>query len=669
MKYIFSVLIVLLSSLIIGQNYLIEGIDLYNNGKFDKAASNFSAQLFQSKTKQQKSILLYWYSKSVFLNNPSDYSKSIDIINESISLEQNNPDSYYLLAQLQRFAYEQEQYFKQNYNKALQNNIKNTREKAICDYFVNGDKNAPTKYNLDDANSNYFLAVVESSRENTIGAINYLSKAFQNGFKEFEYLKVDFNNVGLNEDFLKTLKEYNIPSYYYKIDSELIKRLIKPQVTIYVERKINNWQKKGKFEKTKDYLSRVNPETREKKIVYYTQQALDSIGISDIKNSSIKNEYDADNESFMITFSGFDPIYVNVPINEAPSFDKTFKNLEFNNFKFTISDETSLSLMQIYITNPENGKTYIYNSQDNIAFQPSLLDFNFDMVDITLESDAKVASRNSTTKVISVGKSDVDTNIPIVNTSEKNTYALIIGNEDYTKFQNNLSSEVNVPFAKRDAEIFAKYVNKTLGVPKDNITLLSDGISSQMNREIDKLSKLAKYSNGESTFIFYFAGHGFPDEMTKEAYIMPVDISGTNVSQGIKLDNLYAKLTEFPSKKVMVFLDACFTGGGRNNGLLAARGVAIKPKAATISGNLVVFSSSSGQQSSLSYDKKQHGMFTYFLLKKLKDTKGDVSLEELKDYVTREVQLNAVKVNDKEQNPTMQVSPMVESVWMDWELR
>jgi len=157
--------------------------------------------------------------------------------------------------------------------------------------------------------------------------------------------------------------------------------------------------------------------------------------------------------------------------------------------------------------------------------------------------------------------SDVDINIPLNNSMDKNKYALVIGNEDYTQYQGGLSSESNVDYAKADAITFSKYCIKTLGVPKENMVLLTDAISSQMRREIEKLMKLAMYSEGEAEIIFYYAGHGFPDEQSKESYLMPVDISGAEVTSGIKLSDLYSKLTKYPTKKVTVFLDACFSGG------------------------------------------------------------------------------------------------------------
>lgn len=51
---------------------------------------------------------------------------------------------------------------------------------------------------------------------------------------------------------------------------------------------------------------------------------------------------------------------------------------------------------------------------------------------------------------------------------------------------------------------------------------------------------------------------------------------------------------------------------------------------------------------------KGHGTFTYYLLKKLQLTKGDVSLGELTDYVTQQVE-RAVVTNRKSQTPM--VSP------------
>jgi peroxiredoxin len=299
------------------------------------------------------------------------------------------------------------------------------------------------------------------------------------------------------------------------------------------------------------------------------------------------------------------------------------------------------------------------------------MDINLQQV-LTSTQKVQINSDQSTTATqiqIASLSSDVDKNIPITTGSNKSRYALVIGNEDYTKYQTNLGSEVNVAYASSDARIFAAYCEKTLGVPKENITYLENAIGSKMKQEIDRLSKVIQYENGNAEVILYYAGHGFPDETTKESYIMPVDISGSNVTDGIKLSDLYQKLTANPVKRVSVFLDACFSGGGRDAGLLAARSVKVKPKANAISGNLLVLSASSGEQSSLPYKEKQHGMFTYYLLKKLQETKGDVLYKDLFDYVKQQVELNSIKVNGKDQNPQLNYSSVIENNWGGWKVK
>jgi len=174
---------------------------------------------------------------------------------------------------------------------------------------------------------------------------------------------------------------------------------------------------------------------------------------------------------------------------------------------------------------------------------------------------------------------------------------------------------------------------------------------------------------GNAELYVFYAGHGFPDEQTKEPYLIPVDVNGTDLQFAIKQSDFFKKLTEYPTKRIVVFLDACFSGGGRQQGLLAARGVKVKPKESLLKGNLVVITASSGSQSSLPYDEKQHGLFTYYLLKKLKDTKGDINLKDLSDYLTSEVGVRSVMVNNKEQNPQTNVSYEVGDNWKEWRIK
>ena len=70
-----------------------------------------------------------------------------------------------------------------------------------------------------------------------------------------------------------------------------------------------------------------------------------------------------------------------------------------------------------------------------------------------------------------------------------------------------------------------------------------------------------------------------------------------------------------------------------------------------------------GDQTAYPYEEKGHGLFTYFLLKKLRDTRGNVTLGELGDYVSTEVSRQSVVVNNKKQTPTVTPAEAVVNSW------
>jgi len=261
--------------------------------------------------------------------------------------------------------------------------------------------------------------------------------------------------------------------------------------------------------------------------------------------------------------------------------------------------------------------------------------------------------------------SSVDKSIP-TNRKVENRFALVIGNEDYTSFQRTLSSEQNVDYAVNDATIFKKYCLSTLGVKEENMFFLKDATAIEMNRKIELVSKIIKKLGNKAELIVYYAGHGYPDETTKVPYLIPVDVPASDLSYAIKLDDFYKDLGATGAKNITVFLDACFTGEGRESGLVASRGVKVKPKEGEPTGNTVVFSASSGNQSALPYHKEGHGMFTYYLLKKLQESKGKVTMGELADYINDKVSIQSLKTNEKEQDPEVNASPKVINDWRNW---
>lgn len=262
------------------------------------------------------------------------------------------------------------------------------------------------------------------------------------------------------------------------------------------------------------------------------------------------------------------------------------------------------------------------------------------------------------------GTSDVDTDIPNSSSNNEETFAIIIANEKY-------DTEANVDYALNDGEMFRNYCIRTLGIPEENVHFRKNATLNNIKSEIEWAEKVAQVYEGEAKFIIYYAGHGIPDESTKAAYLLPTDGSGNNTATGYSLDEMYDKLGKTKAKNITIFLDACFSGSKRGDGMLAsARGVAIKVKKnAPAMGNLVVFSAAQGDETAYPYEEKGHGLFTYFLLKKLKESKGEATYGELGKYIKEQVSRRSIVVNEKSQTPTITSSSAMGDNWKKLRLK
>ena len=257
----------------------------------------------------------------------------------------------------------------------------------------------------------------------------------------------------------------------------------------------------------------------------------------------------------------------------------------------------------------------------------------------------------------------IDVNLPKATEPRDNTFAVIIGNEDYKYV-------AAVPFAARDAAIFAKYCRVTLGLPDDNIRLYTNATYGDILDAIDDIKTISEVYNGDIRVIFYYAGHGVPDEATRNAYLLPVDARSQQLKTCYPIEKLYAELGSLKAHSVTLLLDACFSGSQRGDGMLmSARGVALKPRTDEPKGNMVAISAATGEETAYPYAEKRHGMFTYYLLSKLQESGGDVTLGELCDYITTKVSQQSVKVNRKQQTPTVMPSPEIETSWRTLPLR
>ena len=251
-----------------------------------------------------------------------------------------------------------------------------------------------------------------------------------------------------------------------------------------------------------------------------------------------------------------------------------------------------------------------------------------------------------------VAPSDVDVDIPVAEEVNDKTFAVIIANEDYQR-------EQNVPFAKHDGEVFKEYCTRLLGIPEENIHWVTDATLNNIRYEVDWLEATLAAYPGEAKGIFYYSGHGIPDETSRSAYLLPVDGYGTNMASSYGLDELYAQLGSVGAELITYFVDACFSGATREGEMMAeTRGVAVNSKAGELQGNAIAFSAARGNETAFAYDEKSHGMFTYYLLKKLKESRGDLTAGELADYLNENVvrmsALQGMKTQRPSANGTMQ---------------
>lgn len=425
----------------------------------------------------------------------------------------------------------------------------------------------------------------------------------------------------------------------------------------YVTEGLTKWAARGEFEKLDDYNNRISAQglsAEQARLSAITADKYLKEYASRLQLSEMNLQpYDVENETYAIN-SDFGPVYVNVPMknHEAEIFKNSWEKVQIRNVKYFIQND-KIAISTITFQSP-SGKDYTYNSAAAVNYKPVVVDVDANLIASYINQGSKKASESGgnggPTVVKRTLESDVDKNIPLAKGVNTNTIALVIANENYKKV-------IPVASANHDGEVFAQYCRETLGIPANQVILIKDATYGNMLSAVNQLKNTVSAMGPQSDVIVYYAGHGVPDENTKDAYLLPVDADPQVMATAYSLKTFYDELGKMNANDVMVFIDACFSGANRGDGMLAeARGVVLKAKAQAPQGNMFVLSAASGSETALPYKEKNHGLFTYYLLKKLQDSKGAATLRELSDYVTNEVRKTASLQLNKPQTPTMTVS-------------
>ncbi|HEX9818303.1 MAG TPA: caspase family protein [Methylomirabilota bacterium] len=232
-------------------------------------------------------------------------------------------------------------------------------------------------------------------------------------------------------------------------------------------------------------------------------------------------------------------------------------------------------------------------------------------------------------------------------------YAVIIGVGRY--------DNVGIPplrYSVADAEAMYKVLTESGEFKKDNVLLLTDRSDRKPTLRNIKHALgtfLARAAHKNDTVVVFFAGHGAPevdprgierDGLAK--YLIPTDADPDDLfSTALPMDDLQTIFGRIEAERVVVFLDACYSGaaGGRTFAARRTRATAVDDlflERLTRSRGRAIVTASKPAEVSVELPELGHGIFTYYLTEGLRgagdlNRDGIVSLQELYEYVEQQV--------------------------------
>lgn len=413
-------------------------------------------------------------------------------------------------------------------------------------------------------------------------------------------------------------------------------------VTSMVNLNMDMWYKKDEFETRAEFVARTTPEMCRLAQEYYAGAATSLYNDLEMDRAFTLGDYDKENEAFLIE-SAVGNVAMKIPFEKSLNFRKAWEQnkVAIGSPGFGSTDEgvtlTSLVLRDedgSYQANKTTPYTrYIMGSEEDVVSPVIAVVKNPNPID---EQSIEMAIGKQGKRIVT--PSDVDLDIPAGNVLRSNSFALIIANENYDKL-------ADVAFARHDGEVLAEYCIKTLGLPKSNVRTYYDATYGQMREAIRDIRSIADAYGGDIDLMVYYAGHGAPDERTARAFLLPTDAARVSAEYCLGRDEMLKEIAAMPTRSTVVLFDACFTGAERTEVagkmLSEGRSVEIEPEELTIPKtgreHMTVICATSGRQTAIPDRENSHGLFTYCLLKKLRESNGDVTLGDLWNYLDQNV--------------------------------
>lgn len=232
--------------------------------------------------------------------------------------------------------------------------------------------------------------------------------------------------------------------------------------------------------------------------------------------------------------------------------------------------------------------------------------------------------------------SDVDLDIPITPKQNENHFAFIFTVENYTN--NIVCTGTN-----NDGKIVKEYFQKTLGIPINNISYYPNGTFSNFHSMKKRMIDIANVFEDDVHFIVYFSGFGYYNPENGESFLLPSDMSLENIiATSYRVTDIYNSLPNI--KSCIIIIDASFDGKTREGeSFTKGRGVSIKRKHDLPHKNAIIMSADSEGGRAYLDESGTHGLFTYYLLKKIKKESGEVTISDLFEDVSKNIAKYCIK--------------------------
>lgn len=302
---------------------------------------------------------------------------------------------------------------------------------------------------------------------------------------------------------------------------------------------------------------------------------------------------------------------------------------------------------------------------DAAPAQPKIVDIKGEKEKLMAQQQTRVYS--SSNRISSQSKVKDINMAPSGEPLFSDAVAIVIGAEK------NMYGAAPAPYAARDAQVISRYFKSSMGVR--DIQLITDeqvtrnALSDLFDPRFGYLSQVVE--PGKTDVFVFYSGHGLPfisETGIQDIYLFPFDARREVVQdRGYSLNKLYEDLNALNAKSVTVIMDACFSGSSRRTAVVESENISgekgvrialpqLSARPWDKNPNFRVFSSSTGDQTSLGYDAAQSGLFTYFLALGLQgeadiNRDGTILFEELVRYVTVKVSREAVKIRGGVQTP------------------